>query len=231
MLCKFAPNVQVWVLLFPGSPQVLYSIVRIIMSTPDSRVSCLDATFNCTQLVPDCYNPSGFDFPTLWNITQRYFEQCPTGPWLFHPHGEAFISLTEASLTLAATIAIVGADWKVYQASDIWFRLTTWKFPLWQLVSNSPRPPLGFWVECFTVFHLLGNPVGAIRDLLRKFHDCQVREQYWRDELTGPLQHAAQLAPIPVATLNKKLAIISNSFDEYGIHTGNIATEALSLEL
>ena len=204
-------------------------VLRTIMSTSDSRVSCLDATFNCAQLVPDCHNPNAFDFPTLWNITQRYFEQCPTGPWLFHPHGEASISLTEASLTLAATVAIVGTGWKGYRASDVWFRLTTWKFPLWQLVANSPRPPLGFWVECFSIFHLLGNPVGAIRDLLRKLQDCQTRENYWRRQET--LQRAAQLVSTPVATLSKKLAVISDSFDEYGIHTGNIATDALLAEL
>ena len=204
---------------------------RSIVLTPDSHVSCLDAAFNWTQIVPDCYSPNGLDFPTLWNITQRYFEQCPNGPWLFHPQGEASISVTEASLTLAAAIAIAGAGRKVYDASDIWFRLTTWKFPLWQLVSNSPRPPLGFWVECFTIFHLLGNPVGSIRDLLRKFHDCQTREKYWDRQLKGKLRPAAQLLSIPVATLSKKLALVLDSFDEYGIHTGNIATEALVAEL
>jgi hypothetical protein len=134
-------------------------------------------------------------------------------------------------LTLAATVAIVGAGWKIYPAADIWFRFTTWKFPLWQLVANSPRPPLGFWVECFSIFHLLGNPIGAIRDFLRKLHDCQARDNYWRGQLTGSLKPAAQLVPIPVATLSRKLAIISNSFDEYGIHTGDIATEALREEL
>lgn len=205
--------------------------LRTIMLNPDSRVSCLDATFNCAQLVPDCYNPKGFDFHTLWIITQRYFKQCPNGPWLFHPHGDASISVTEASLTLAATVVIAGAGWKVRNASDIWFRLTMWKFPLWQLVSNSPRPPLGFWVECFTILHLLGNPVGSIRDLLRKFHDCQTREKYWRRQLQGKLRPAAQLLSRPVATLSKKLAIISDSFDEYGIYTGNIATKALLAEL
>src|SRR2546423_8654290 len=143
-------------------------------SSPDLRPSCLTVTFNCTQLVPTCYNPDGFDFLTLWDITQRYFEQCPHGPWIFVPHGQTSVSLQEASLTLAAAAAIVATakPWKVYRASDIWLRLTTWKFPLLQLVAISPRPPLGWSVECFSVLHLLGNPIGSIAGLLGKFHYC-----------------------------------------------------------
>ena len=200
----------------------------------DRRLSCLNVTFNCTQLVPTCYNPDGFDFPTLWNITQRYFEQCPRGPWIFVPHGKTSVSVQEASLTLAAAVAIVATakSWTPYSASDIWFRLTTWKFPLWQLVANSPRPPLGWSVECFSVVRLLGNPIGSIAGLLSKLHDCQLRADDWRDQLNGPLRLAAGgLSPTVRASLDKKLTILSESYFEYGEDTGNTATEALAWEL
>jgi hypothetical protein len=200
----------------------------------DLRPSCLQVTFNCTQLVPTCHNPDGFDFPTLWNITQRYFEQCPRGPWIFVPHGQTSVSVQEASLTLAAAVAIVATakPWTVYSASDIWFRLTTWKFPLWQLVANSPRPPLGWLVECFSVLRLLGNPIGSIAGLLSKLHDCQLRADYWRDQLKGRLYLTAQvLSPTLQASLVKKLAILSDSYSEYGERIGDTATQALASEL
>jgi hypothetical protein len=200
----------------------------------DLRPSCLNITFNCTQLVPTCYNPHGFDFPTLWNITQRYFEQCPRGPLIFVPHGHTSVLAQEVSLTLAAAVAIVATakPWTVYSASDIWFRLTTWKFPLWQLVASSPRPPLGWSVECFSVLHLLGNPIGSIAGLLSKLHNCQLRADYWRGQLNGSLQLTAEiLSPTEQASLIKKLAILSDSYDEYGELIGDAATQALALEL
>jgi hypothetical protein len=213
----------------PALPALALS--TMLGRSTDLRLNCLQVTFNCTQLVPPCYNPDGFDFPTLWNITQRYFEQCPRGPWIFVPHGQTSVSVQEVSLTLAAAAAIVATakPWTVYRASDIWFRLTTWKFPLWQLVANSPRPPLGWSVECFSVVRLLGNPTGSIAGLLSKLHDCQLRADYWRDQLNGPLRQAAQaLSPTLQASLVKKLTILSESYSEYGDDT---ATEALALEL
>jgi hypothetical protein len=223
----------------PEKLQPIPALPALALSTmpgrsTDLRPSCLDVTFNCTQLVPTCYNPDGFDFPTLWNITQRYFEQCPRGPWIFVPHGQTSVSVQEASLTLAAAVAIVATakSWTVYSASDIWFRATTWKFPLWQLIANSPRPPLSQSVECFSVVRLLGNPIGSIAGLLSKLHDCQLRADYWRDQLNRlPSSTAQVLSPIPQDSLVKKLAILSDSYSEYGEHFGDIATQALASEL
>ena len=187
----------------PALPALALS--TMLERSTDLGLTCLQVTFNCTQLVPTCYNPDGFDFPTLWNITQRYFEQCPRGPWIFVPHGQISVSVQEVSLTLAAAAAIVATakPWTVYRASDIWFRLTTWKFPLWQLVANSPRPPLGWSVECFSVVRLLGNPTGSTAGLLSKLHDCQLRADYWRDQLNGPLRQAAQ-ALSPTLTKSRR---------------------------
>ena len=216
----------------PAFPALALS--TMLGRSTDLRQSCLQVTFNCTQLVPTCYNPDGFDFPTLWNITQRYFEQCPHGPWIFVPHGQTSVSVQEVSLTLAAAVAIAATAkaWTVYSASDIWFRLTTWKFPLWQLVANSPRPPLGWPVECFSVMRLLGNPTGSIAGLLRKLHDCQLRADYWRDQLNDRLYLTARvLSPTQQASLVKKLAILSDSYSEYGEDVGDSATRELASEL
>jgi hypothetical protein len=216
----------------PAFPALALS--TMLGRSTDLRQSCLQVTFNCTQLVPTCYNPDGFDFPTLWNITQRYFEQCPRGPWIFVPHGQTSVSVQEVSLTLAAAVAIAATAkaWTVYSASDIWFRLTTWKFPLWQLVANSPRPPLGCSVECFSVMRLLGNPTGSIAGLLRKLHDCQLRADYWRDQLNDRLYLTARvLSPTQQASLVKKLAILSDSYSEYGEDVGDSATRELASEL
>ena len=63
----------------------------------------------------------------------------------------------------------------------IWVRLTTWKFPLLQLVAQFARPPLGFAEEAFTMAHLLGDPIDTINNLLQKLSDCQRRAQRWRN--------------------------------------------------
>lgn len=45
-----------------------------------------------------CTNSVGFDFRTLWEVTQRYFMTCPDGPWLFK-QSIAHVTLEKASLT------------------------------------------------------------------------------------------------------------------------------------
>ena len=65
---------------------------------------------------------------------------------------------------------------------DIWTRLTTWKFPLLQLVASFPRPPLSFWVEFFVILHLLGDPINTMKNLLVKMLKCQEIAEYWRNE-------------------------------------------------
>ena len=62
----------------------------------------------------------------------------------------------------------------------IWVRLTTWKFPLLQLVAQFARPPLGFAEEAFTMAHLLGDPIDTINNLLQKLSSCQRRARIWK---------------------------------------------------
>src|SRR2546421_3214026 len=114
-------------------------------------VECSTAVFNCTDQTPNCRNAKGFNIPTLWSITLNYSAKCPDGPWLFKQPGP--ISGDVPSLTNDACKAIAGPGWTMYAKSDIWYRVTTWKFPLFQLIALSPRPPLSFIVEAFTLVH------------------------------------------------------------------------------
>lgn len=149
--------------------------------------------FDCkdvpTNLTYSCENPWGkgceskehFQFVTLWKYTQSIKNACATDPRLFIPPG-GVASPQNASLTQASCTAIAGSDWKYYPAADIWTRLTTWKFPLLQLVASFPRPPLGLRYDCFVIIHLLGDPIDTIKNLLDKILTCQRGAEYWRGE-------------------------------------------------
>lgn len=117
------------------------------------------------------------------------------------------------SLTREACEAIAGADWTVFPGSDIWTMTTTWKFPLLQLVASFPRPPLGLSVESFVAFHLLGDPVDSLWNLLLKLRDCQRRANFWRAQLDGPLHTVAEDLPQQVW---KSLTLITDGYDEWG---------------
>lgn len=147
-------------------------------------IDCSDVPINITY---DCANPWGqnctsdkhFHFPSLWRYTQNIQEACATDTRLFIPNsGNA--SPQNASLNQLSCVAIAGRNWTYYPTADIWTRLTTWKFPLLQLVVSFPRPPLSFWVECFVIVHLLGDPIDTIKNLLVKMSSCQSMAKDWR---------------------------------------------------
>lgn len=158
-------------------------------------IDCSDVPTNITY---DCANPWGqnctsderFHFTTLWKYTQNIQDACPTDTRLFIPHG-GIATPHNASLTQASCTAVAGSDWKYYPAADIWTRLTTWKFPLLQLVASFPRPPLSFWVECFVIVHLLGDPVDTMKNLLAKMSKCQGIAEDWRRECEELLEKRA----------------------------------------
>ncbi len=147
-------------------------------------IDCSNVPNNVTY---DCGNPWGqgctsdkhFNFASLWNYTENIQKACANDSRLFLPNG-GNASPHNASLTQASCAAIAGYDWTYYPAADIWTRLTTWKFPLLQLVASFPRPPLDFWVECFVILHLLGDPLDTMKNLLAKMSSCHDTAKDWR---------------------------------------------------
>lgn len=172
-----------------------------------------------TTLPHDCANPWGqnctsnthFYFPNLWKHTQKIQQACATDHRLFIPSG-AIASPQNASLTQASCAAIAGWDWTYYAAADIWTRLTTWKFPLLQLVASFPRPPLSFWVECFVIVHLLGDPIDTIKSLLAKMSSCQGAAKYWRATCEKILEKRVDDEDRDW----KALALLTDAYGEWG---------------
>ena len=143
----------------------------------------------------DCAHPWGenctskykFQFTTLWTYTQRIQAACPNDTRLFLPDGE-FAAPKNASLTQESCDAIAGSGWTYYPTPDIWNRITTWKFPLLQLVASFPRPPLSKTAESLVILHLLGDPIDTIQNLMFKISTCQDTASYWKKQCRALLE-------------------------------------------
>ena len=129
----------------------------------------------------NCTGKAGFRFTTLWNYTKSIQAACANDTRLFLAD-KTFASARNASLTQEACVTFAGSGWTPYPPPDIWNRLTTWKFPLLQLVASFPRPPLSRSVECLVILHLLGDPIDAIENLLAKLSTCQFMADSWKKE-------------------------------------------------
>ncbi len=179
-------------------------------------------SYNCSNPYPDCNNEAGFQFASLWLITQAIYNACPSDPRLFQQ---------SRSLTQEACEIFAGGDqWTPYPAADIWARLTTWKFPLLQLVAVFPKPPLSFPFGLFVIVHVLGDPVSTLSNLLLKLASCQGRARFWKRQLSsgGALECLLEAQSVDArkqntARLWKGLAAIVDSCDEWGQEAGNEA--------
>jgi hypothetical protein len=192
-------------------------------------LSIADSTeYNCTtRWGLNCTNALGFDFTSLWNITQLIQQYCPTDPRLFLIDN---IPATpeNAALKYSACKTFAPAPWTRYPISDIWARLQTWKFPLFQLALSSPRPPLGLWVDGFVLAHLMGDPISTIKDLLKKIFCCEERAaNFARNFAQHPVLSNGD--PLYVERAWKALTMITVSYDEWGL--GGAAQEALEAAL
>ena len=149
---------------------------------PDCQNIPPNTTYSCNNPFPQCLSPERFDFPIIWNYTSSIFAACATDPRLYLPKSTPQLALAanNISLTQAACVDVAEAGWRRYYSSDIWTRLTTWKFPLFQLAFNFPRPPLSFWTEVFVVVHLIGDPVDTVVCLLDKLAICQTWAEFWK---------------------------------------------------
>lgn len=154
---------------------------HMAQTLPDCQHIPLSVVYDCSNPVPDCTSTKRLDFVTLWNYTNVIYRACETDPRLFRPIEDVVPSERSISLTLDACVSATGGGWTSYPRSDIWTRLTTWKFPLLQLVFTFPRPPLSAAIETFVIFHLLGDPIDTIANLLGKLSTCQYWAKHWQE--------------------------------------------------
>ena len=167
----------------------------------------------------DCVNPWGnnctssdhFEFTSLWGFTYKILQSCPNDSRLFKIAG-GLPTAQNASLTQAECEAIAGSAWNPYQGVDIWDRLTTWKFPLLQLVGLFPRPPLSLNAECFVITHFLGDPINTTWHLFDKLAQCQRRAEYWGEEYRTTFKTLLGEQP---GREWKALALIEDAYDEW----------------
>jgi hypothetical protein len=196
-----------------------------VTALPTCPLDFDNSTYSCANPYPNCTNAASFEFASLWIITQA-IATCPTDTRLFN---------SQPMLTNHACLLFTHKKaWTLYPAADIWARLTTWKFPLLQLVAVFPRPPLTFGTECFVLLHLLGDPISTIANLLLKVASCQARAALWKYRLrpNGEEEQLINLwAGLPRTPshdgLWKALTAIVDSYDEWGPDIGTKVQELI----
>ena len=92
-----------------------------VLRGPGTFIDCATATFNCSETLPRCSNAAKFDFENLWNITTRYWQQCPDGPWLFNPQSLSSNLVQKKWLSNDACEAVAGVSWSKYPSNHIWY--------------------------------------------------------------------------------------------------------------
>ncbi len=163
----------------------------------------------------DCTDAEHFDFNSLWSYTLSIQESCANDSRLFLAKGTS-ATPDNAALTQASCFAIAGANWRWYATADIWNRLTTWKFPLLQLVASFPRPPLGLGVEFLVLVHVLGDPIDTIKCLLLKLSNCQRMADYWIDYHPKSLGTSTKDADPEKLRDWKALVLLTDTYGEWG---------------
>ncbi len=177
-----------------------------------------NTTVDCSHpWAEGCTSKLHFEFPSIWNFTQRIHERCPTEPRLF----KAVNGTSLPALTKHACEHIAGSDFNYYQSSVSWTRLTTWKFPLLQLLATFPRPPLGLLWQFFVMAHLLGDPIDTIKNLLLKLSKCQSRAERWKETemlfaTQDPFKRQSLEELLEQDRRWKAVALLSDAYDEWG---------------
>ena len=175
----------------------------------------LTASYDCTNpWALNCTSKSGFQLNSLWHYTQNIQAACANDSRLYLAD-KTFATADNASLTQEACTSIAGSSWTYYTTPDIWNRLTTWKFPLLQLIASFPRPPLSFGVECFVILHLLGDPIDTTENLLCKMSTCDLIANHWKTVCNIHLKPQIE-SKIDKDRSWKALAIITDAYGEWG---------------
>ncbi|KAK4998009.1 hypothetical protein LTR66_002680 [Elasticomyces elasticus] len=157
---------------------------------------------NC-YVVTEKEKRTGFNFQTLWDITQKIQHQCPYDTRLYNPENP-----NRTQLTNAACMDISGDSWTSFPAPEVIARIALWKLPLFQLVSLYPRPPLCLEVTVFVICHLLGDPIDTIWSLLYKLCATQSHATSWEAKIKAGDSKEQFVRDW------KALALIESSYDE-----------------
>ena len=97
---------------------------------------------------------------------------------------------------------------------SIWTRIVTWKLPLFQLVAQLPRPPLGAGVETAVLVHLLGDPIDSMVSMLLTLSMCDTRAKQAKKIC---LASGVRPSHSEYHRTWKSLAIMMVSYDECGL--------------
>ncbi|CAI6338279.1 unnamed protein product [Periconia digitata] len=158
---------------------------------------------------------NGFDFGTFVSVYKELNETCLPESEIFF-HGTRL--LTERACEVitgneSGSFSAIWSKWTPYPIEDIWTRIVTWKLPLFQLVGQFPRSPLGFRVETATIFHVLGDPIDSIVSMFVTLAICHTRV-----EAAKKLCLKAKISPSSpeYASTWKRLAIIMVAYDDCG---------------
>ena len=167
-------------------------------------------TMDCT-IESISNHTAGFDFANLFVIYLYLNQTCANGSDIFF---QGTRMLTEAaSRHITGNSSSIWTGWTAYPISDIWNRIVVWKWPLLQLLSQFPKPPLGSSVEMGVMVHLLGDPIDTICSMLVTLNLCRRRARMAK-------QLCLELATRPHRQLYQRtwkgLAIIMVSYDECG---------------
>ncbi|OCK80882.1 hypothetical protein K432DRAFT_404298 [Lepidopterella palustris CBS 459.81] len=164
---------------------------------------------DCTLEGMTVRSTAGFDFPQLYQFWIDTLAKCPGSSLFFNGTN----LLTEAVCKKFTGETNSPWSWTKYPSIDIFTRLITWKLPLFQLVSQFPRPPLGLSVQAFAIAHLLGDPIDSIASILTSLAMCETRARSTRN-LCRPGRRSA-LWDQPDRDW-KVISIIMTSYDECG---------------
>jgi hypothetical protein len=116
---------------------------------------------------------NGFDFAKLFDVYQYLDSTCAPNSEIFF-RGTRILT-NDVCLKITGNSNSIWSGWTPYPVSDIWTRLVVWKLPLLQLVSQFPRPPLGWKVETAVMLHLLGDPIDSIGSMLLTLVICRAK--------------------------------------------------------
>ena len=153
----------------------------------------------------------GFDFGELFTVYLYLNQTCPPGSDIFFPGSRMLTDAVCKKIT--GNSSSLWSGWTPYPISDIWTRVVTWKLPLFQLVSQFPRPPLGLSVETATLAHLLGDPIDSVTSMLLTLAMCRSRVTLAKQMCS---ESGIDLGDPEYHRIWKALAIVMVSYDECG---------------